>query len=164
MIEAKREKIQRIQGYLVWRRDKIGYAQRRPMITRNIDTMTKLEAWIAKGGGDIDCSEATNLLFHVAGCKSPSGSWSLGNTETFLEHQTHHYYDARQALPGAIVIFNSNRPLWEQHAATVHEADPLWGDPILFTHGNAADPHFLKLSWLQAGFSGSTTFLSVSNL
>ncbi len=162
MIEAKRRRIQSVQAYLVAHKAAIGYTQHRPMGTAHIDTMAKLEQHVAKGFS-MDCSESGVLIMHVSGCKSPTGSWAEGNTETYLE-RLHHYYDPKQALPGAFIVFNSNRPLWEQHLAQVHWRDPLHGNPIVFTHGNADDPSFMPLSWLQAGFSGRTTFLSINSL
>jgi hypothetical protein len=101
------------------------------------------------------------LICHVCGVKSPTGSWSIGNTETMLS-RLKHYTDAKAALPGALVVFNANRPLSEQHVCQVHQADKLHGNPVLFTHGEAEDPNFRTLDWMQHGFSGATTFLSVT--
>jgi hypothetical protein len=160
---AQRKQIQKVQALLVAHKAQIGYTQLRPMGTRNVSTLTGLMRKIS-AGFSMDCSESLVLICHIAGVKSPTGSWSLGNTDTMLNHLTKHYFDARFALPGAIAIFNSDRPLPQQHAAQVHQKDPLHGDPIMFTHGSAEDPSFLKLSWLQPGFSGRTTWLSVARL
>jgi hypothetical protein len=162
MTLAQRQKIQRIQAYLVWKKDQIGYIERRPMETAHITTMTQLIAHTEKGFA-MDCSESCVLICHVAGVKSPTGSWSIGNTETMLG-RLKHYTDAKAALPGALVVFNANRPLSEQHVCQVHQADKIHGNPVLFTHGEAEDPNFRTLDWMQHGFSGATTFLSVTKL
>jgi hypothetical protein len=102
-------------------------------------------------------------LCHLAGLRDPTGLGYVGdgNTGTFLSHLNVHYTDPTKALPGAIVVFNSDRPLDEQHAAMVHTRGR---DPILFTHGTAADPSLLRLSQLQPGFPGRTVFCGVSSL
>jgi hypothetical protein len=160
---AQRREIQKVQAILVAHKAQVGYRQARPMGTQNVDTVAKLMRKIA-AGFSMDCSESGVLICHVAGVKSPTGSWAYGDTETYLQHLTKHYFDARQANPGAFAVFNSDRPLDEQHVAQVHMADATHGDPIMFTHGSAADPSFLKLSWLQPGFSGRTTWCSVARL
>jgi hypothetical protein len=162
MTLAQRQKIQRIQAYLVWKKDQIGYIERRPMETAHISTMTQLIAHTERGFA-MDCSESAVLICHVAGVKSPTGSWSIGNTETMLS-RLKHYTDAKIALPGAFVVFNSDRPLGVQHVCQVHQADKLHGNPVLFTHGESQDPNFRTLAWMQTGFTGSTTFLSVAKL
>jgi hypothetical protein len=161
--KAQRAEIQKVQAILVAHRGRVGYRQLRPMTTRNVSTVTGLMRKLGQGF-DMDCSESGVLICHVAGVKSPTGSWAYGNTETYLQHLTNHYFDARDALPGAFAVLNSDRPLTEQHLVQCHEADHAHGDPIIFTHGTAADPRFMKLSWIQAGFSGRTTWLSVKRL
>lgn len=163
MTAARRKKIQAIQKYLVEQRAHIGYRQLRPMKSCHIVTMAELEAYVT-AGCKMDCSEIVTLVMHVAGAKSPSGSYNCyGNTETMLEHLPH-YTDARHAYAGALAIFNANLALSRQHVAQVHQADALHGNPLMFSHGDAAGPGLLRLAALQTGFSGETVFLSVVKL
>lgn len=164
MKSAQRAEIQKVQSILVAYKAQIGYFQKRPMDTRYVRTVTGLMRKINRGFS-MDCSESVVLICHIAGIHDPTGNnySGYGNSDSMLNHLPH-YYDPKQALAGAIIIFNSNYPLQYQHVAQVHAKDPIHGDPIVFTHGTAADPSFMRLSWLQAGFSGHTTLLSVARL
>lgn len=164
MNTAERKKIQVVQAYLVAHKAQIGYAQVRPMVTRNVSTMAELQKLTAKGFS-MDCSESVTLVCHVAGAHDPTGNSynGDGNTESMLAF-LRHYTNPRFALPGALVVFNSDRPLAEQHVAQVHSSSFLRGDPVLFTHGDAAGPNFARLSQVQPGFQGKTTLLSVARL
>lgn len=161
---AERKRVQAIQAYLVSHKAQIGYDQVRPMVTRTIATMAELTKLTAKGFS-MDCSESITLICHVAGAQDPTGNSynGYGNTETMLAH-LRNYTNPRFALPGALVVFNSDRPLAEQHVAQVHTSSLLRGDPVLFTHGDAAGPVFARLSQVQPGFQGRTTILSVASL
>lgn len=165
MTPAERKTIQAIQAYLVAHRTKIGYRMLRPMVTAHVATMAQLEALTAKGF-EMDCSESVTLVCHVAGVTDPSGLGydGYGNTETMLNHLGHHYTDAKLALPGALVVFNANLMLAEQHVAACHEKDPLHGNPVLFSHGTAEGPGFDTLANLQSGFAAETVWLSVAHL
>lgn len=166
MTPADRQKIQNIQTYLVAHTAQIGYRMLRPMVTRNIATMVELGQLTAKGFS-MDCSESVTLICHVAGVSCPTGytyASGDGNTSTIAAHLLHHYTDGRLALPGAMVVFDLGLPLDKQHVAQVHTPDPVHGDPVLFTHGNAAGPMFLKLSELQPGFTEPAVFCAVSSL
>ena len=164
MNHRQRAHAQRVQAYLVWKKDRVGYLERRPMVTAHIKTMAELERLVAEGF-DMDCSESVTLVCHIIGAHDPNGNDynGYGDTETMLNHLPH-YSDAKGAEPGALVVFNSDQPLSEQHVAQVHEHDPTHGNPVLFTHGTAADPSFHTLEWMQHGFAGRTTFLSVAKL
>jgi hypothetical protein len=161
--KAQRAEIQKIQAILVAHKAQVGYEQLRPMGTRYVSTLTGLMRKISKGF-DMDCSESGVLICHVAGVKSPTGSWVYGNTETYLEHLTNHYFDAREALPGAFCVLNANYALNRQHVVQCHEKDTKKGNPIVFTHGVSADPSFTKFLDIKSAFPGKAVWLSVARL
>lgn len=163
---AKREIAVGVMNLLVADKAQIDYIEHRPMKTAPIDSvdglMKALAARIA-----MDCSESTVLIFHVAGLKDPTGNGfnGYGNTESMLDNaELAHFADPKKANPCTLVIFNSDRPLSEQHVAVVHTADHENGNPLLFTHGHQGDPSLVHLHDIQPGFSGRTTFLAVTAL
>lgn len=159
---AQRELLAAYMDWLVAEKNRVGYRELRPMATSTIATAAQLKAAFGVGF-EMDCSESVTLLCHLAGLKPPSGAkdgWKYGNTETLLSNLPT-YPDPANADVGAVCVFNSDRPLAEQHAAMVRSPG---SDPVLFTHGSPADPSFLKLSQLQPGFAGETVFCSISGL
>lgn len=169
MNSAQRRLFQSVQAYLVHHSGQVGYDQLRPMETRNIKTFDELKAKFIGHAGIVmspDCSETFTLICHVIGAKCPTGfsyDSGLGNTETIAAHLSHHYEDAKLALPGAAILFDLDRPLPEQHIASVHIADPHHGDPIVFNHGGPGC-QFMPLSWLTPGFVDAPVFASVASL
>lgn len=161
-VRAERELLGVYMDWLVADKARVGYRMLRPMVTRGINTAAGLERALTTGF-EMDCSESLVLLCHLAGLKDPSGNGydGDGNTSQILAHLTGHYTDPAKASQGAICIFNSDRPLTEQHGTMVrHPAR----DPVLFTHGSAADPSLLRLSQIQPGFKGKTVFCPISSL
>lgn len=141
----------------------VGYRQLRPMTTRTIEGALDLHVAVQGGGFDMDCSESVTLLCHLAGLKPPSGTqdgYSYGNTETLLATLPHLAH-ASDLLLGDLAVFNSDRPLVDQHVAACRVPG---ADPKMFNHGSSPDPRYFRLSQLQPGFSGHTTFLSIGKL
>jgi hypothetical protein len=165
---AQREQIQAVQSYLVRKSGQVGYRMLRPMATRSIASFDALKAKFDVAGIVIepDCSEMFTLICHVVGAACPTGytyESGDGNTATIAAHLSHHYANGKYAKPGAAILFDLGEPLDRQHIASVHIADPLHGDPVVFNHG-APGCQFMPLSWLAAGFNEPPIFASVANL
>lgn len=164
---AKREIAVGVMNLLVDKKSLIGYRQLRPMKTHLIDSVDGLLAAINAGGFAWDCSESTVCVFHVAGLADPTGQGydGSGNTGSMLTNaRLKRFTGAHNAHQCSLAVFNADKPLVEQHVAICHTADPLGGNPIMFTMGSPADPSLVLFKNLQPGFKGETVWLSVLGL
>ena len=115
------------------------------------------------GGGrlQMDCSEMGSWILRCAGL----WHWSQpGWTGSHLQLLTQHYTDARQAYPGALVIFGSPPG---HHEAVVYERDGTHGNPIVASHGRPGFDlvrlHDMQAEQASSGHPG-VTFLSIAHL
>lgn len=159
--QAQRDEMRRLMRVLVRHRGRVHYAQIRPMRTNAIH---RHRLWLAlgrPGGITMDCSEAVTLICRLSGLRDPNGLNydGQGFTGTLLKHLPH-YTDPNRARPGALVVFGGGDG---RHVAMVYEHSKT--DPLMFSHGTEADPHFYRLSQLLAAFPGEPhTFLGVARL
>lgn len=145
--------------YLHVVRDRVHYAQIRPMQTRTIRNLAELHERIAEHGITMDCSEAVTLVCRLAGLADPNGLHydGQGYTGTLLEHLPH-YYHPEAAQVGALVVFGQNPG---HHVAIVREPGT---DPLLWSHGQESDPRTIRLSLERLGQPSPVTFLSIAHL
>jgi hypothetical protein len=149
-----------VMDFLLAQRNRVHYAEVRPMHSESIKSMYQLKQRVAAPGGiTMDCSESVTLICKLAGLKDPNGlSYDgAGYTGTLLDHLPH-YTDAGAAKLGALCVFG---PGTGTHVTMVHERGP---DPWLWTHGEESDPSLHRLSWMRPGFAPPVTFLSIAGL
>lgn len=158
--DQQRAAMRYVMEFLYTHRNRVHYAEVRPMKTAGIKTMFELKQAVAAPGGiTMDCSESVTLICKLAGLADPNGLNydGQGFTGTLLDHLPH-YDNPGAAKVGALCVFG---PGTGTHVAMVYERGP---DPLLWTHGEEADPSLHPLSWMQPGFAKPTTFLSISGL
>jgi hypothetical protein len=159
---AKRRELAALMDYLVRQEPRVHYGQVRPMASRSIRTLAELHAKIeSRAGITLDCSESVTLLCKLAGLADPNGLRydGAGNTETMLGHLPH-YYSARSAGIGALVVFGVGR-LETEHVCMVRKPG---GDPLLFSHGQERGPFLIPLSVEKRYHVAPYTFLSIAHL
>jgi hypothetical protein len=110
------------------------------------------------GGWTVDCSQMAEALHRAVGLRLP---FRDGFTGSYLEHLAPHYTDGRAAYVGAPVVFG---PGTGHHMALVHTRDTKHGNPLLFSHGQEADPRLIYLSQEQAFQPYPHTFCSIAKL
>jgi hypothetical protein len=110
------------------------------------------------GGWTVDCSQISEALHRAVGLHLP---FRDGFTGSYLEHLAPHYTDGRAAYVGAPVVFG---PGTGHHMALVHTRDTKHGNPLLFSHGQEADPRLIYLSREQAFQPYPHTFCSIAKL
>jgi hypothetical protein len=110
------------------------------------------------GGWTVDCSQMAEALHRAVGLHLP---FRDGFTGSYLEHLAPHYTDGRAAYVGAPVVFG---PGTGHHMALVHTRDTKHGNPLLFSHGQEADPRLIYLSQEQAYQPYPHTFCSIAKL
>ena len=122
-------------------------------------------AFLESGGRvSFDCSEWVPWLHRCAG----SWRWAdPGYTGSHLQIWRATgwliYTDPRGALPGSIVVyFDAEHPVTGAHEATVVEADPHGGNPLLSSHGGP-DLDLVRHDVLLREFTHAD-FLSVTKL
>lgn len=148
--------------YLVKNEPKVHYAQVRPMVTRSIKTLVQLHNAVnSRAGLTMDCSESVTLLCKLAGLNDPNGLGynGAGNTETMLHHLPH-YYNAKSAGVGALVVFGTGH-LSTEHVCMVRRPG---ADPLLWSHGQERGPILLPLSVEKRYHVPPYTFLSIAHL
>ncbi len=116
-------------------------------------------AHVISDGGRLsfDCSELGAWVLKCAGL----WHWTQpGYTGSHLQLLTQHYTDAKEARPGALVIFG---PGTGDHECVVHTADPAKGNPLLAGHGR---PGFdvERLAVVAPRHRPPVTFLSIAHL
>ena len=136
----------------------------------DIATMAQLEALVASGKCSIDCSQTVQLVCHVAGWKSPSGSYDYdGATASMLAGPCRQFTNPRDAFLMSIVVFLSVPAYGDapggHHTAFVIEPDHLHGNPLLGSHGQESDPRKIRLhdEWVGQR-QRPYVFLSVTGL
>jgi hypothetical protein len=154
-----------IWNLLYAHRDKVHYppGDLRTEWIHDVSTLDELDALLARPQGiTVDCSQVVQLVCHVAGWKSPSGSYATdGYTGTMLRGPCRQYRQAHFAGLMSIVVFGLYPG---RHTAFVVEPDPLHGNPLLGSHGQESDPRRIRLRDEQAGQPQPATFLSVIRL
>lgn len=158
--DAERAAMRYVMDFLLTHRNRVHYAEVRPMRTEHITTMYGLKQAVAAPGGiTMDCSESVTLICKLAGLRDPNGYAYDGSgfTGTLLDHLPH-YDNPGAAKIGAMCVFGPGTGI---HVAMVYERGP---DPLMWTHGEESDPSLHRLSWMQPGFPHPTTFLSISAL
>lgn len=157
---AQRLELASLMDYLVQHRGNIHYAQRRPMATHALKTVSALKRAVAsREGVTMDCSESVTLLCRLAGLDDPNGLHynGLGYTGTLLDHLPH-YKPAQNADVGALVVFG---PGTGQHVCMVRHAGP---NPTLFSHGQESGPFYVPFNVERGYHSAPATFLSIASL
>jgi hypothetical protein len=160
---AQRRELAALMDYMIAHRGKVHYppGDRRTETIHGIHTLGVLHARIERTQGlTIDCSQAVTLLCLVAGLDNPNGGNTDGYTGTLLAHLPH-YRDARHANVGALVVFG---PGTGHHVAMVRRPDPKHGNPLLFSHGQEADPRLIPLGLSAAYQPAPVTLLSIAGL
>lgn len=91
-----------------------------------------------------DCSKGVQFLSWWARQPDPmrQGFDPYGNSYT-LWLRLQHLNDARDLLVGDVVTFGKDG---DEHAARVLEADPVHGDPLLWSFGHQGAPNTYRLS------------------
>lgn len=98
-----------------------------------------LEQIASPHGLQLDCSQTIQLVAHVAGWKSPSGTYAIdGSTETILANRRLlHFTNPRDlGLMGLVVWLNGATDTYGHHVAQVKTPDPKHGNPVLWSHGS----------------------------
>lgn len=108
-------------------------------------------------GWTVDCSQMAEAIVRAVGVHLP---FRDGFTGSFLEHLPH-YADGRGAYIGGPVVFG---PGTGHHMALVHTRDPKHGNPLLFSHGQEADPRLIFLAQEAAYQPHPVTFCSIAKL
>jgi hypothetical protein len=158
----ERSELAALMDYLVRREPHVHYGQVRPMPSRTIRNLVELHAAVERARGlTMDCSESVTLICKLAGLGDPNGLHygGAGNTETMLGHLSH-YYSARSAGVGALVVFGVGR-LSTEHVCMVRRPG---ADPLLFSHGQERGPFFIPLSVEKRYHVAPYTFLSIAKL
>lgn len=158
--DAQRGGMRYVMDLLLEHRNRIHYAEVRPMRTAKIANVWQLKQAVAAPGGiTMDCSESVTLICRLAGLKDPNGHGynGTGFTGTLLDRLPH-YSDPGAAKVGALCVFGPSPGI---HVGMVHERG---ADPWLFTHGEESDPSLHRLSWMAPGFPPPVTFLSIAAL
>jgi hypothetical protein len=109
------------------------------------------------GGWTIDCSQMAEAILRAAGIRLP---FRDGYTGSFLQHLPH-YSDGRGAFIGGPVVFG---PGTGHQIAHVHTRDAHHGNPLLFSHGQEADPRLIYLAQEAAYQPHPVTFTSIGKL
>jgi hypothetical protein len=159
---AKRRELAALMDYLVRQEPRVHYGQVRPMGSRSIKNLAQLHTKIAGPRGiTLDCSEIVTLICKLAGLADPNGLRydGAGNTETMLGHLPH-YYSARSAGIGALVVFGVGH-LATEHVCMVRRPG---ADPLLFSHGQERGPFLIPLSVEKRYHVAPYTFLSIAHL
>lgn len=168
MITGKdRNKLISIATMLIARAPQIHYAETRPMMigpyTMKEVTLSKLEAWFAKGGTiTMDCSTAFTLIYKLAGLPDPNDSNynGYGYTGTLMKNLPEYTRPLKRARAGAGLIFGAYPGT---HVCMIMHNDP--DDPWLFSHGSEIGPLYLRLSAEKTAHVGQPiTLLQVSQL
>ena len=137
----------------------IDYDMERPF---PILTTSDLKALNATKKVAFDCSASVVNAFQGSGAHDPSGfNYSgNGNTETMMTFLSNHYTDVVAAHPAALIVFNADGPLAQQHVCLVL-AQGL--NPWLMSHGSDAGPIKIRYSAELAVHPGRICCLNVSH-
>lgn len=163
MTTAQRKAALALMDYLVVHRGQVHY----PFQDKRVETVGSIKSWTdihervtRPGGWTVDCSQMCEAILRAVGCYLP---FTNGFTGSFLEHPSvlPHYFDGRNAYPGAVVVFG---PGTGHHMAMVHTRDATHGNPLLFSHGQESDPRLIHLALEQAGQPHPATFCSVAKI
>lgn len=156
----QRQRLGTLMDLLHRERDKVHYAQLRPMRTQHLTSLHLLQQQLASPRGvTMDCSESVTLLCRLAGLDDPNGFDYDGHgfTGTLL-HNLPHYTDPRRARVGALVVFG---PGSGHHVCMVRHPGQ---NPVLFSHGSEAGPIWITLRDEQRYQLRPTVFLSIRHL
>lgn len=161
---AQRHHLAAVMDFLVAHEPHVHYPanDRRTMQIHTITSMSTLDGLVLSAKGlTIDCSQAAQLVFHVAGLEDPNGLGYRrdGYTGTLLENpRLKHYVDPKGAAIGALVVFG---PGTGQHVCLVRHGG---ADPVLFSHGQERGPLYIRLSEERKFHEPPVTFLSIAHL
>lgn len=99
-----------------------------------------------KGKKRSDCSWGVRLVcWWTPDAPDPMGTnFQGGGNSTTICLALEHLTDPRQLEVGDLVTFG---PGGDEHAAMVIEADPVNGNPLLFSDGHQGAPNTYRLSW-----------------
>jgi hypothetical protein len=126
-------------------------------------TWAEAKARLAAGGHLMfDCSAAVTCIYKWADCSDPNGLGyrHVGYTGTMLAHLPH-YKDAKRCRVGALAVFG---PATGEHVACVYQADPVEGNPLLFSHGARGVSGPIRLGQESRFHDPPVTLLDVSSL
>jgi hypothetical protein len=124
----------------------------------HISSVSEILHLIARPGGwSVDCSQMAEAIHRAIGLHLP---FRDGFTGSYLAHLPR-YSDARHALIAAPVVFG---PGTGHHMALVFRPDPHHGNPLLFSHGQEADPRLITLADEQRYQPHPATFCSIAKL
>ena len=148
--------------YLVLNRDKVHYAEVRPMRTNSIRNLAQLHRAIEGPDGiTCDCSESITFMYRMCKLEDPNGLNYDGDgfTGTMLAYLPH-FENVSEAHAGTIVVFGDYPGV---HAIMV--VVPDGSDPLCFSHGGPGGPTMIRLTDCRTGFPGMpVTFLQVMHL
>jgi hypothetical protein len=170
MTTARRHAALSVWEYLFRMKDRVGYppGDVRTQTIHSVGTMRELTTLVDSPDGlVVDCSQLVELVCHVGGWLSPSGSYAYDNaTASMLAGPCRKFTNPRQAgLMGIVVFLNYEGDKGGHHTAFVVEPDPLHGNPTLGSHGQQSDPREIRLRDEQVSQGGRPyVFLSVLNL
>jgi hypothetical protein len=158
---AQRRELLALMDYCIAHRGNIHYPPgdvRRERVATIRSWVDIHERVMRPGGWTVDCSQMAEALHRAVGLHLP---FRDGFTGSYLEHLAPHYTDGRAAYVGAPVVFG---PGTGHHMALVHTRDTKHGNPLLFSHGQEADPRLIYLSQEQAYQPYPHTFCSIAKL
>jgi hypothetical protein len=156
----QREHLREMMGYLLAHKAQVHYPphDERTHRASEIQNETELRHAVVAGHFVYDCSQTAEILCVCAGLHWPR-SMVNGYTGTMLAHLPH-YYSARSAGVGALVVFGVG-DLAREHVCMVRHPG---SDPVLFSHGQERGPFLIPLSVEKRYHPAPYTFLSVAHL
>ena len=102
-----------------------------------------------------DCSFFVNLVYYMAGARSPMGQFDgYGNSDTLFQRGKHILQ--KQLHKGDVITFGAGGSI---HAVIVVQVAP---DPLCASMGKQGDPSLVRLSVLEG--LGAPTFLRFSTI
>lgn len=164
MNAAQRTELKKLMDYLYTHRDRVHYPHNDVRVESIHDVRTFYQVKVlveSPSGLVIDCSQMDELLLNVVLGHSWSGYHFDASTKEFLD-KLPHYTAPSAAYVGGLVVFGGGTG---HHMAMVYERGK---NPLLFSHGQEADPRLIRLSDEAAGQAANGhhgyTFLSIAHL
>lgn len=158
--EAQRRTMLALMDFLIAHRGQVHYPPndvRREKVATIAHPADIHDRVLRSGGWTVDCSQISEAIHRAAGLKLP---FRDGYTGSYLDNLPH-YSDGRGAYIGGPVVFG---PGEGHHMALVHTRDPKHGNPLLFSHGQEADPRLIFCAQEAAYQPHPVRFVSIAKL